>query len=173
MGPAAYVSARCTVLTVFLGIFFVFLRDVENQNEEKIRWRYFAVWTEGELAREQAEEGGGERREDAVRSANQCAGCQEKTRMFKNTLRLFSTSRAVWESSCKEGTKINLNIYKNGKPIVALKDEEYPEWLWGLLDKDLQTEQLKKDDVFRYNRKIIKKQNVARIKMNNFMQNMK
>lgn len=68
---------------------------------------------------------------------------------------------------------MNLNVYKNGKPIVALKDEDYPEWLWGLLDKDLQMEELKKEDWFRYNRKIIKKQNVARIKMNNFMQNMK
>lgn len=75
------------------------------------------------------------------------------------------------ESSCKEGTAINLKVYKGAKPIVALKDEEYPEWLWTLLDKDAQMEQLKKEDLFRYNRKIIKKQNVARIKMNNFMQN--
>lgn len=92
--------------------------------------------------------------------------------MFRHILRSFSTSRLALQSSCKEGTAINLNIYKNGKPIVALKDEEYPEWLWGLLDKDLQLEQLKKEDPFRYNRKIIKKQNVANIKMKNFMQNM-
>lgn len=95
------------------------------------------------------------------------------TAMFRQAQRSFSTGRALLESSCKEGTKMNLNVYKNGKPIVALKDEDYPEWLWGLLDKDLQMEELKKEDWFRYNRKIIKKQNVARIKMNNFMQNMK
>lgn len=66
-----------------------------------------------------------------------------------------------------------MNIYKAGKPIVAKKDEEYPDWLWGLLDNDLQMENLKKEDWFRYNRKLIKKQNVQRIKMNNFMNNMK
>lgn len=93
--------------------------------------------------------------------------------MFKQFIRKFASSCAILESSCKEGTKINLNIYKNAKPILAKKDEEYPEWLWTLLDKDLQLEQLKQDDWFRYNRKLIKKQNVARIKMNNFMQNMK
>lgn len=93
--------------------------------------------------------------------------------MFKQAARLFSTSCRALESSCKEGTKININVYKTGKPIVALKDEEYPDWLWGLLDKDLQMEQLKNEDWYRYNRKIIKKQNVERIKMKNFMQNMK
>ncbi len=93
--------------------------------------------------------------------------------MFKQAIRRLSTSRAVLESSCKEGTKINVNVYKNAKPIVALKDEEYPDWLWGLLDKERQMEELKNEDWFKYNRKLIKKQNVARIKMNNFMQNMK
>ncbi|KAI8324788.1 hypothetical protein GQ54DRAFT_295943 [Martensiomyces pterosporus] len=28
-----------------------------------------------------------------------------------------------------------LNIYKDGKDPVALKDEEYPDWLWTLLDE--------------------------------------
>ena len=93
--------------------------------------------------------------------------------MFKQAIRRLSTSRAALESSCKEGTKINVNVYKNAKPIVALKDEEYPDWLWGLLDKERQMEELKNEDWFKYNRKLIKKQNVARIKMNNFMQNMK
>lgn len=93
--------------------------------------------------------------------------------MFKQAIRTFTTSRATLESACKEGTKINLNIYKNAQPIIAKKDEEYPEWLWTLLDKDLQLEQLKNEDWFRYNRKLIKKQNVARIKMTNFMQNVK
>lgn len=92
------------------------------------------------------------------------------TAMFRVSARFFSTTRTALQSSCKEGTAMNLNVYKNGKPIVAMKDEEYPEWLWTLLDKEAQMEQLKKDDIFRYNRKIIKKQNVARIKMNNFMQ---
>ncbi|KAJ2606322.1 hypothetical protein H4R99_000530 [Coemansia sp. RSA 1722] len=39
-------------------------------------------------------------------------------------------------SSAAPGTVLKgLNIYKEGKDPVALKDEEYPEWLWTLLDE--------------------------------------
>ncbi|KAI7826456.1 mitochondrial ribosomal protein L37-domain-containing protein [Kickxella alabastrina] len=38
-------------------------------------------------------------------------------------------------SSAAQGTVLKgLNIYKEGKDPVALKDEEYPGWLWTLLD---------------------------------------
>ncbi|KAJ1956883.1 hypothetical protein EC988_001117 [Linderina pennispora] len=38
-------------------------------------------------------------------------------------------------SIATQGTVLKgLNIYKDGKDPVALKDEEYPEWLWTLLD---------------------------------------
>ncbi|GME68731.1 unnamed protein product [[Candida] boidinii] len=94
--------------------------------------------------------------------------------MFNRSfVRCFNTTARALESSCKEGTKINLSIYKAGKPIVALKDEEYPEWLWTLLDKDAQLEELKATDYFRYKRKILKKENVAHCKHNNFMSKMK
>ncbi|KOS16656.1 54S ribosomal protein L37 [Escovopsis weberi] len=38
-------------------------------------------------------------------------------------------------SICAEGTVLNgLNYQKGGQDPVALKDEEYPEWLWSCLD---------------------------------------
>ncbi|KJZ73561.1 hypothetical protein HIM_07117 [Hirsutella minnesotensis 3608] len=38
-------------------------------------------------------------------------------------------------SVCPEGTVlVGLNYMKGGKDPVALKDEEYPEWLWSCLD---------------------------------------
>lgn len=41
------------------------------------------------------------------------------------------TSRSI----CPEGTVLNgLNFTKGGQDPVALKDEEYPEWLWSCLD---------------------------------------
>ncbi|KAJ2161274.1 hypothetical protein GGF46_001616 [Coemansia sp. RSA 552] len=39
-------------------------------------------------------------------------------------------------SSATKGSILRgLNIYKEGQDPVALKDEEYPAWLWTLLDK--------------------------------------
>ncbi|EYE90025.1 mitochondrial 54S ribosomal protein mL54 [Aspergillus ruber CBS 135680] len=38
-------------------------------------------------------------------------------------------------SSCAAGTKLNgLNYFKNKPDVFAREDEEYPEWLWGLLE---------------------------------------
>lgn len=38
-------------------------------------------------------------------------------------------------SICPEGTVlVGLNYIKGGQDPVALKDEEYPEWLWKCLD---------------------------------------
>ena len=38
-------------------------------------------------------------------------------------------------SICAEGTVMaGLNYLKDGKDPVAMKDEEYPEWLWECLD---------------------------------------
>ncbi|KAJ2900877.1 hypothetical protein IWW38_000252 [Coemansia aciculifera] len=46
-----------------------------------------------------------------------------------------STAQAP-KSIAIHGTQLKgLNIYKEGKDPVALKDEEYPEWLWTLLDE--------------------------------------
>ncbi|VEU24125.1 DEKNAAC105404 [Brettanomyces naardenensis] len=93
--------------------------------------------------------------------------------MNRAVIRLFSSSTRALQSSCKEGTPITLEIYKAGKPVVAKKDEEYPPWLWTLLDKEKQMEDLKKSDYFKYKRRQVKKRNVEQCKMNNFMAKMK
>ena len=46
-------------------------------------------------------------------------------------------------SSCAPGTKLTgLNILQGKSDPLALKDEEYPEWLWTLLDKEGETNEL-------------------------------
>lgn len=41
----------------------------------------------------------------------------------------------IARSSCPEGTVLNgLNYTKGGQDPVAMKDEDYPEWLWDCLD---------------------------------------
>lgn len=74
------------------------------------------------------------------------------TRQFSSSLRFYSaaepqlstpTSDAgeapkqapASRSICPEGTVLNgLNYTKGGQDPVALKDEDYPEWLWSCLD---------------------------------------
>jgi len=42
---------------------------------------------------------------------------------------------AASRSICPEGTVLSgLNFTKGGQDPVALKDEDYPEWLWSCLD---------------------------------------
>ncbi|KAH6898721.1 mitochondrial ribosomal protein L37-domain-containing protein [Thelonectria olida] len=42
---------------------------------------------------------------------------------------------SIQRSICPAGTPLaGLNYFKNGQDPVALKDEEYPEWLWSCLD---------------------------------------
>jgi large subunit ribosomal protein L54 len=42
---------------------------------------------------------------------------------------------AIPKSSCPEGTVLTgLNFLKSGQDPVALKDEDYPAWLWDCLD---------------------------------------
>ncbi|KAJ6445905.1 plasmid p 4b orf-3 family protein [Purpureocillium lavendulum] len=46
-----------------------------------------------------------------------------------------ATKPAVPRSICPEGTVLSgLNFTKGGQDPVAMKDEEYPEWLWSCLD---------------------------------------
>lgn len=46
-----------------------------------------------------------------------------------------ASQEPISRSICVEGTVITgLNYLKDGKDPVAMKDEEYPEWLWECLD---------------------------------------
>lgn len=82
--------------------------------------------------------------------------------------RCFSTTCRRMVSSCKEGTKINIDIYKSASPPVAKKDADYPEWLWKLLDEKALAKELEETDLFKFKRKQARKQNVARCRENNY-----
>ncbi|KAG7192047.1 Mitochondrial ribosomal protein L54 [Scheffersomyces spartinae] len=79
---------------------------------------------------------------------------------------------AAVQSSCVEGTVLNLKIKKNGQEPVALADSEYPSWLWDCLDAQKMDDQLKTEDVLRWRKKQLKTQNTKRIKNNNFLSTM-
>ncbi|ODQ64767.1 hypothetical protein NADFUDRAFT_83648 [Nadsonia fulvescens var. elongata DSM 6958] len=83
-------------------------------------------------------------------------------------LRLNSTSAAKIISSCPEGTVLKgINIRKSGKDPIALKDEEYPEWLWTVLDANSVA-----SNPMNSSRKVMRKANREQIKFNNFVSKM-
>lgn len=91
-------------------------------------------------------------------------------------LRVFSRrfSASVWrfQSSCKAGTVLNLNIKKTGKDPVALEDGEYPEWLWSVLDKKTAVDTSKmevSEDTLKLRKKQIRQANREKIKQRNFL----
>ncbi|KAH3675517.1 hypothetical protein WICMUC_002606 [Wickerhamomyces mucosus] len=98
------------------------------------------------------------------------------------TRRFFSTSQIarnfsdgpknVIKSSCDAGTPLNLKIKKTGNEPVALEDSEYPEWLWTILDKKVQEIKLSEDPA-KLAKKEMRTRNKKKIKMNNFMEQMK
>lgn len=70
-------------------------------------------------------------------------------------------------SSVQAGTVLKgCNVRKNGEDPVALADEEYPAWLWEVLDPEIQKAKLEADPIMaarkqrrELNRKKIKEQN--------------
>ncbi|CAB5176285.1 hypothetical protein RhiirA5_273420 [Rhizophagus irregularis] len=71
-------------------------------------------------------------------------------------------------SSVPAGTILKgLNFYKDGADPIALPDDEYPNWLWEILDKE-KDEQLRSNEHSRYHHKEKRKQ---LIKNNNFDRN--
>lgn len=76
------------------------------------------------------------------------------------------------KSSCPAGTMLNLKVKKSGPEPVALEDQEYPEWLWTVLDPIAQLEKLKENPA-KYQKKLMRQRNRKSIKHNNFMAQMK
>lgn len=71
------------------------------------------------------------------------------------------------------GTKLKgLNIKKNGEDPIALPEEEYPAWLWEILDKEAQERKLRENPDLAA-RKLRRQENKRRIKENNFLSSMK
>ncbi|KAA8915277.1 hypothetical protein TRICI_002634 [Trichomonascus ciferrii] len=70
------------------------------------------------------------------------------------------------------GTKLKgLNIKKNGEDPVALADEEYPPWLWEVLDEEAQKAKLRTDPEKAAHRER-REANRKQIKADNFLRGM-
>ena len=71
------------------------------------------------------------------------------------------------ESSVPAGTIIKgVNFYKNGSDPVAKLDEEYPDWLWELLDEEvIRQKELEQD---KFSRKSHRRDRREKIKNDNF-----
>lgn len=76
------------------------------------------------------------------------------------------------ESMTPAGTKLKgLNIKKNGEDPVALADEEYPPWLWEVLDQKAQKTKLQAD-AEKAAHKVRRQANRKQIKADNFLKGM-
>lgn len=91
------------------------------------------------------------------------------TRVLFNQVKSEASGQAAKiVSSCPAGTPLNLQIKKSGKEPVALEDSEYPEWLWTVLDANVQAEKLAADPI-KLRKKRLRIANRANIKQNNFL----
>ncbi|KAG4304566.1 hypothetical protein PORY_001959 [Pneumocystis oryctolagi] len=82
--------------------------------------------------------------------------------LIKNRHRRFSIKTLAPEGTVLKG----INIYKKNSDPIALKESEYPDWLWKILDNNsniLDEEAAKKKEY--------KKDNKEKIKTNNFLKN--
>ncbi|KAJ2488660.1 hypothetical protein IWW37_004639 [Coemansia sp. RSA 2050] len=69
------------------------------------------------------------------------------------------------KSIATHGTQLKgLNIYKEGKDPVALKDEDYPEWLWTLLDEVPEAEKSEREQQRQQRSRAIKEANFMKSK---------
>ncbi|KZS99095.1 mitochondrial/chloroplast ribosomal protein L54/L37 [Sistotremastrum niveocremeum HHB9708] len=89
------------------------------------------------------------------------------TRLFLST-KASKPGDAAVVSSCPANTIINgVNYLKGQPPVLALPDEEYPQWLWGLLNNKTVAEdgpggRAEKAQLRAENRRRIKDQNFLR-----------
>lgn len=71
----------------------------------------------------------------------------------------------------KSTTVVGANILKEGADPKILPESEYPDWLWGLLDKRPPLSELRRKDAeslpFEDLKRLVKLDNRSRIKENN------
>lgn len=78
-------------------------------------------------------------------------------------------SKPTFVSIAPAGTKMKgLNILKGQDTVVALADEEYPAWLWQVLDKEAQKKKLEADPM-KAAQKARRNANRKKIKEHNFL----
>lgn len=76
-------------------------------------------------------------------------------------------------SSVPAGTVLKgCNVRKNGEDPVALADEEYPAWLWDVLDPEIQKAKIAADPI-KAARKQRRELNRKKIKEQNFLAGMR
>jgi hypothetical protein len=94
-----------------------------------------------------------------------CESAKKKSKFAKQLLTLETT--AATRSSCPPNTiLVGLNYLKDQPPVRALPDEEYPPWLWKLLDKsDLPDD----GPGGQAEKRRLRKENRQRIRDQNFM----
>lgn len=83
-----------------------------------------------------------------------------------------SAKKPSIESIAPAGTVLKgLNIRKKGTDVIALKEEEYPEWLWEVLDDRVQAKKLEQnpDAAAHKSRRATNRQ---KIKGDNFLRSM-
>lgn len=71
----------------------------------------------------------------------------------------------------KSTTVVGANIVKEGSDPKVLPDAEYPDWLWGLIDKRLPLSELRRKDVetlpYEDLKRFVKLDNRSRLKEHN------
>ncbi|KAL9715467.1 hypothetical protein Ac2012v2_002128 [Leucoagaricus gongylophorus] len=78
-----------------------------------------------------------------------------------------TTTPSIPLSSCLEGTKIEgVNFLKGQAPVLAMADNQYPEWLWTILQPKVHEDEGPGSKAERQKRRAENKQ---RIKDRNFM----
>lgn len=87
---------------------------------------------------------------------------------FKNSGIIFWPTVAVVSlSSCPENTVLTgLNYLKGQPPVLALRDEEYPSWLWSLLKPKVYTDT---GPGSKGEKALLRKANRQKIKEQNFL----
>jgi large subunit ribosomal protein L54 len=101
-------------------------------------------------------------KENAHRDAAALSACPPNTHVTHN---LWASAGA--RSSCAPNTVlVGINYLKDQPPVLALPDEEYPPWLWKLLDKS----ELPDDGPGgKAEKRRLRKENRQRIRDQNFM----
>lgn len=100
------------------------------------------------------------------------------SRSVRGSMRRFNQTAApvVPPSLVPAGTPLKIQVKKSGKEAVALADEEYPPWLWTLLDQAepaAASENATDSEVLALLRRERKRRAKAAIKADNFARKMR
>lgn len=93
-------------------------------------------------------------------------------KIFRRAYSEAAKPAAAVKSYIAAGTRLKgCNVRKAGEDPIALPDEEYPPWLWTLLDPEAQKAKLEADPILAA-KKARRQANRDKIKENNFLAKM-